>query len=113
MNKIYLCFNEQMFKIGQTTTIISDRMKNIRKTDKNVQFLFYAEFNSTKAELDFIESAVRLAMEKNNYELYGIDHFIKKYSVKRAEKIVLKAITETLNYFKIDFKIVYNKKLKE
>lgn len=88
-------------------------MKNIRKTDKNVQFLFYAEFNSTKAELNFVESAVRLSMEKNGYKLYGIDHFIKKYSIKKAEKIVLQAITETLNYFKIDFKIVYNKKLKE
>lgn len=106
-SKIYFCGNNKVYKIGQTTEYyISQRLKNIRKKDKDIQLYGYVEFTGSKALRDYIESTLRLYIQGQGYTLQGNDHFIKQ-GKKQVFKIhCLDIVTTTLNAFNIDYKVI-------
>lgn len=106
-SKIYFCGNNKVYKIGQTTEYyISQRLKNIRKKDKDIQLYGYVEFTGSKALRDYIESTLRLYIQGQGYTLQGNDHFIKQGTKQIFKTYCLDIVTTTLNAFNIDYKVI-------
>lgn len=111
-SKIYFTSSEKYFKIGQTAQrYMCDRMKTLRLKENDIKCLGYVEFTGSKALRDFVESALRLYIENQDYILVGNDHFVKKGKETIFKKHCINIVTDTLNSLEIDYKIV-NKKIK-
>ena len=100
-----------IFKIGQTINLAS-RLSNIRHFD-NFQCLGYLELpEATKSEMLFIESCVRLDLERIGFTQTQNDHFLyrieqgKKYEqAAEIAQITLKFAIEACQIKKIPYEI--------
>ena len=105
--KIYVSGNTHIYKIGQTSQhYVSDRIKVIRQTDKDIKLYAYVEFPGSKPLAEYIEATLRLHLYNKGYTIIGNDHIQKKNSIKVFKKTCLDIITETLNGLNVNYKVV-------
>lgn len=110
-SRIYFCGNDKIWKIGETAQLVSQRMSEIRKTDKNIKWFVYFEFNGNKNLRTLIEATLKLILVSNGYNNIGNDHFTIKGKYEDFENLFIEAISTTLNDLRISYTIKYNEKV--
>lgn len=105
--KVYICGNDSIYKIGQTSQrYISDRLKVVRRTDKDIRLYAYTEFQGSKPLAEYIEASLRLYLYDKGYNIIGNDHIEKKGNKKTFVNTCLYAITNTLNQKGISYNVI-------
>ena len=111
ISRIYFCGNNTIWKIGETAQPVSQRMSEIRKTDKDVKWHTYFEFNGDRNLRQLIEVTLKMALVSNGYENVGNDHFIIKGEFEDFENCFIEAVTTMLNGLRINYTIRHNEKM--
>lgn len=111
VSRVYFCGNDKIWKIGETAQLVSQRMSEIRKTDKDIKWFVYFEFNGNKNLRDVVESVLKMVLVSNGYKNVGNDHFIIKGEFEDFENLFIETVSNTLNDFRISYTIKYNEKV--
>lgn len=100
-SKIYVAYSNKFFKIGETSTSISQRLAVIKhNTGEKLSLLSVIEFecdDSIAKPLRLaIESQIRLDLVIQGYEHKGNDHFIKKGHRAKFNKLCQESAVKVL-----------------
>lgn len=111
ISRIYLCNSTKMWKVGETAQRVSQRMSELRKTDKDIKWAVYFEFPGDKNLRLVIESMLKMVLVNNKYENIGNDHFTPKGEFEDFEQCFVETVTTILTDLKISYTIKYNEKM--
>ena len=110
-SRVYLSSSTKMWKVGETAQRVSQRMSELRKTDKDIKWVIYFEFNGNKNLRLVIESMLKMVLVNNEYENVGNDHFTPKGEFEKFEQCFVETVTTILTDLKIGYTIRYNEKM--